>query len=157
MSMRIEGDERLKRALREFPEAAKRGARRGMKRGMIRVQRAARENVSVDRGRLRGSIAYEVRESRDGIRGVVGSAVRYAPFVEFGTVPHWPPIDALIPWAERHGFPPGRSGAFLVARAIARRGTRAVNFLRDAVKDEQRNVWRDVEREIGRELRSLGR
>lgn len=38
--------------------------------------------------------------------------------------PHWPPIDAITPWAKRHGIPP-----FLVARAIARRGTKLVPFL----------------------------
>lgn len=54
----------------------------------------------------------------------------YAADVEFGTRPHWPPISALQGWAQRHGIP-----AFLVARAISRRGTKARPFLMPAYRE----------------------
>lgn len=64
----------------------------------------------------------------------------YPVFVHEGTRPHWPPIEAIRPWAERHGIPP-----FVLARSIAEKGTRA-------------NPW--LERTlnmIGPRLRNLGR
>ena len=153
----LRGDERLKRALKQFPDRVQRGAKKGMKTGLVRVQRSARKDAPVDRGRLRQSIATEVRECGLNVRGAVGSAVDYAPYVEFGTAPHWPPLSALQPWAERHGFPPGRAGAFLVARSIAQTGTPETRFLRNAVRDNTRRVWQDIKRGIGRELDRLGR
>ena len=157
MGMQLEGDEQLRRALKEFPEATMRGARRGMRRAVIRVQRSARDNAPVDTGRLRQSIAYAVRTVGDSIRGIIGSAVKYAPFVEFGTRPHWPPLGALQPWARRHGFPAGASGAFLVARKIAQFGTPATRFLRNALEDNKREVERDLTREINKEIERLER
>jgi len=151
----LRGGDRLKRALRQAPDRVQRGVMRGMKRGMARIQRSARENTPVDTGRLRGSVTYQVRQRGDGARGVIGTAVEYAPFVEFGSRPHWPPLSAMQPWARRHGFPEGQAGAFLVARAIARHGTPATHFLRNAVKDNQRKVFQDIKREISRELDRL--
>jgi HK97 gp10 family phage protein len=149
-SFRVEGLDEFRRALRRFPKVAKRGAKRGMKRGVLRVQRSARQSAPVDTGRLRASIAYVVRVLANGVRGIVGSAVEYAPFVEFGTRPHWPPIAALETWARRHG-----TSAFVVARAIAQRGTEARNYLRDALKENASKVARDISREIRRELKRL--
>ena len=84
-SLRIEGLDEFRAALRQFPQAAQKGARRGMTSGIIRVQRSARENAPVDTGRLRASIAYRVESLAAGVRGIVGSAVHYAHFQEFGT------------------------------------------------------------------------
>ena len=83
--MRLEGGDELRRALREFPAAVEKGAKRGMKTGVIRVQRSAREKAPVDTGRLRASIAYAVESMAGGVKGIVGSAVHYAPIQEFGT------------------------------------------------------------------------
>ena len=82
----------------------------------------------VDTGRLRASITPSVSAGSNIVQGVVGSNLDYAPYVEHDTRPHWPPIDALQLWAERHN-----TSAFLVARAISRRGTKGKKFLGRAV------------------------
>jgi len=51
--------------------------------GAINVQREARRLCPVDTGRLRSSIELELLEG--GLVGQVGTAVEYAPFVEYGT------------------------------------------------------------------------
>lgn len=84
-SLRIEGLDEFRAALRKFPQAAQKGAKRGMTRGVLRVQRSARENAPVDTGRLRASIAYRVESLAAGVRGIIGSAVHYAPYQEWGT------------------------------------------------------------------------
>jgi hypothetical protein len=72
------------------------------------------------------------------IEGIWGTEVDYAPYHEYGTGPHFPPVAPLIPWViakgtfeDAKGTPISDSSpeyivkgmAFLVARAISRRGT----------------------------------
>jgi len=101
-----------------------------MKKATLLVARAAKQNAPVDTGRLRASITPEIRRTTREVQGVVGSNVKYAPFVELGTRPHWPPVSALEVWAARHG-----TSAYLVARAISKRGTRARRYLQRAVEE----------------------
>ncbi len=127
ITVTIEGAERLKRALSD-PQLLAGPVRDFLMRSALTVEVEAKRRAPVDTGRLRSSITHNVRPTE----AIVGSNVAYAPYVEFGTRPHWPPLAAMQPWARRHGFPAGRSGAFLVARAIAMRGTRAQPYLRPA-------------------------
>ena len=84
-----------------------------------------RDLKAIDLGHLRNSILVEITE--DKLNAEIGPTSPYGPYIEFGTQPHWPPLDALEGWAKRHGIP-----AFLVARAIARRGTFARPYLAPA-------------------------
>lgn len=108
-----------------------------VKDAVLIVQRTAKQRgyVPVDTGRLRASIVPEIRTQSRSVIGIVGSNVVYAPFVEFGTRPHFPPLDALETWARRHG-----TSAWLVAVAIGLRGTKAHRFLGRAVEDNQRRI-----------------
>lgn len=56
-----------------------------LERACIRVQTAATRLCPVDTGRLRASIDYSVERDGDGLVGIVGTNVEYAPFVELGT------------------------------------------------------------------------
>ena len=107
------------------------------------VEAKAKQRAPVDRGRLRASISTQV-EGHPGdiahMRAVVGTSLTYAPFVEFGTKPHWPPLSALQPWARRHGFPPGNKGAFLVARKIAQFGTPPRPYLLPALAESGNEI-----------------
>lgn len=112
-------DKALRRALGD-PDFVKGPLREFLFKAGFSVEAAAKERAPVDTGRLRFSIATEVRETR----ALVGSNVFYAPFVEFGTRPHMPPVAAMQPWARRHGI-----SAWALARAIAARGTKPHPFL----------------------------
>ena len=114
-----------------------------MRTATLIVTRDAKVNAPVDTGRLRASITPEVRLDGDTVQGVVGSNVVYAPFLEMGTRPHFPPIAALEVWASRHG-----TSAFLVARAIARRGTKAHKFLTRAFEDNRQRIIDTLERGV---------
>jgi hypothetical protein len=69
--------------------------------------------------------------------GVVGSNVKYAPPVEYGTKPHFVPPGELEAWARRHNTDP-----FVVSKAIARRGTKAHRYLQRAFEDNQPRIQR---------------
>lgn len=107
-----------------------------MRQAALYVTRDARKFAPVDTGRLRASINPEIRVMSGDLVGVVGSNVEYAPHVELGTRPHWPPLAALEPWARRHGL-----NAYLVARAIARRGTKAHYFLLKAYMQNRDTIY----------------
>lgn len=54
----------------------------------LKIEREAKENAPVDTGTLRGSIDHVVEEIADGYTAVIGTNVKYAEEVEFGTGPH---------------------------------------------------------------------
>ena len=116
-----------------------------MRDATLVVVRAARQNAPVDTGRLRASIMPEVVQRDKVVMGIVGSPVVYAPYMELGTRPHWPPLKALEVWARRHG-----TVAFVIARAIAKKGTRARKFLWNAVQDNRNKIGEILSSAIGK-------
>ncbi len=136
-----EAQKRTEEAIRDLQGAPMLNA---MRDALMVVERDAKRNAPVDTGRLRASITPEVRRDGREIIGVVGSNVVYAPFVELGTRPHFPPLYALETWAKRRGI-----SAFLVARAIAIRGTRAVRFLQRAMESNAQYIYRRLQEGIG--------
>lgn len=105
-------------------------------RSAFTVEAHAKENAPVDTGRLRASISSEIEE----FVATISPKVHYGVFVELGTRPHWPPPSALQPWAQRHGFPPGSAGAFLVARAISQHGTKPQPYMQPAAQQSQPEI-----------------
>ena len=99
-------------------------------------------------GHLAGSIVVEMTE--DKLAAEIGPSQEkgaYGPYVEFGTQPHWSPIEALEDWARKHGIP-----AFVVARKIAERGIFARPFMAPAFDaivgyfdDDLRKIYEESE------------
>lgn len=104
------------------------------------VTREARKHTPTDQGTTRASITPSVMVKGNTTVGVVGSKLKSALWVEKGTRPHWPPIAALEPWARRHG-----TIAFLVARAISKRGMKGHHMLENALEDNRRRIIRFFE------------
>lgn len=123
--VRIDGLDELRRKLNSGRVEGP--IERFLDRGAIFIQSRARAAAPVDTGRLRNSIAVDSPDNR---HREIGTNVDYAPYVEFGTRPHWPPVGAVAPWARRHGMEP-----FMVARAISRSGTKAQPFMRPAATE----------------------
>jgi len=143
-SIKIEGLDKLLKKV--DPKLLSKPLRNFFQRSTIAIQNRAREKAPVDTGRLRAGIATEVDHSSPPKWGKVGTNVKYAPFVEFGTRPHWPPPGVLQPWARRHGFPPGARGDFLVRRAIAQHGTRARPYLTPAFEESMSDIKHFLDR-----------
>lgn len=111
-------------------------------------------------GGLAGSIAVD-KPSK--LTREVGSGLQYAPYVEFGTRPHWPPYAAIRDWTWLNRRKFGASGqrdvariAKFVQRAIARRGTKAQPFLRPAFDEVQNNMVRVVTKYAQEALGRMG-
>ncbi len=117
----------------------------GMRDATMIVTRDAKVNAPVDMGGLRASITPDLRQDGNSVLGVVGSNKRQAAAMETGTKPFWPPIAALETWARRHG-----TTAFVVARAIARRGIRGRRYLQRAFEKNQEVIKRKLGDVVGR-------
>jgi HK97 gp10 family phage protein len=102
----------------------------------ITVEGAAKELSPVDQGNLRGSITYDVQHEQT----VVGTNADYAPHVEYGTRPHFPPVSAIREWSGR--VLGDKSAAWPIAKKIARRGTPAQPFLRPALDKNRKKLVR---------------
>ena len=85
ISFRIEGlDALIKRLGKLAPEIAKEVAME-VNASALAIQSKARRAVVVDNGMLRNSIQLNEINKGDKIIYTVGSRLRYAPYVEFGT------------------------------------------------------------------------
>jgi hypothetical protein len=62
-------------------------------------------------------------------------ALNYAPFVEFGTRPHFPPLEPIREWCRRHSIP--EEAAYAIALKISRTGQPARPFLFPAYEQER--------------------
>ena len=110
-----------------------------MRDSTLYVTRDAKKNAPVDTGRLRASITPEVSTAGETVQGVVGSNVMYAPYVELGTRPHWPPRAALEVWARRHHM-----SVFLVQRSIGLLGTAGRHYLQRAFDDNKDKIEKRI-------------
>ncbi len=138
----------------EFGEGADRAAKatpRELTRLLREITERARTNI-VKRSPvghsnvLRGGYAAEVRRPNTRRpQGVVTNPIIYHDAVEEGrNAGRPPPTAALIPWVgSKLGIPPGpeREGvAFLVARAIGRRGTKPQNMVKEGWEATRKDI-----------------
>jgi phage gpG-like protein len=101
----------------------------------LMVVRSARTYAPVDTGRLKNSITAAINVSGNTVNGVVGSNVVYAPYMETGTKPHFPPPGKLRTWARRHG-----TNEYVIAKAIARSGLKGRGYLKRAFEDNRDTI-----------------
>ena len=119
----------LQRGLDKAPELTNQVLMAAMTEATMLLEREVKEAIPRGAtGITAGSITGDVFSTPAGVLGVVGSSQPSAVFVELGTRPHMPPVAALVPWvrsvlglAEKEA----QGVAFLIARKIARKGTRA--------------------------------
>lgn len=101
-----------------------------------------------DRGHLSASINQEEDLSPVPLWGRIGTNVKYAPYMEYGTGRnsdgpggkpyHNPPAKALEGWARRHGIEGG--GAAVAAMIRRKGGLKPRRFLRGALEAKQAEV-----------------
>jgi len=147
-------DQRLQRT----PEQMSQDMRRTITQSLLWIEADARAMAPHDTRRMAGSIVSRVTGLYPNLVGQVGPSTRYGYFVEFGRRPgRMPPADALIGWVRRHWHPISarrrgisestlRSQAFVLARAIGRRGTRAQPFLGPAFQRNRVRIEQAFER-----------
>lgn len=109
---------------------------------------------------LVGSVFTEETVLANNVIGQVGSPLPYAEYVEVGTQPHFPPLQPIQDWVQaKLGITEeaeSRNVAFLIARAIARRGTKPDGTWKRVADATQPEVIRRLGEGIDRVLDRLG-
>lgn len=149
LSVEITGLDELIEAFKRSPQVSQKEMNKAIKKSIIKLLGTAKKKTPVDLGFLRGP---GMQTSFSNLQGVLENKAPYAIYVHEGTKPHFPPLEAIAPWAERHNIPP-----FLVARAIAQKGTKAQPFFADAVKEEKGYVDRAFRTALENITNSLAR
>lgn len=103
----------------------------------FRLHRLIIENITkdkiIDTGLYRSSWRVERQPNGDVL---VFSDVKYGPPLEFGTVPHHPPVNAIKSWARRVLGLKGKDlegASWAIAKKIAREGTSPRPHVRPAL------------------------
>lgn len=145
----------------------------------------AKELAPVAFGNLRASIGSQVITSPDEIVGEIGTdlgrindgkLIGYAQAVEFGSRPHWAPIQPLIEWVRVKGLAgtyntgtgrriggkrrkdrEDRALAYAIQRKIAQVGTQAHPFFHPAIDSIKQEVHRLFVSAVGTIVRNFGR
>jgi len=89
-------------------------------------------------GRVTAKDKHMISQPSEHYRLKIGTAVDYAPHVEYGTKAHFPPVKSLVGWAKRVLGNPRL--AFVVARAISKKGTKRQSFLRLGVLSHRKEL-----------------
>ena len=148
----------LLKTLPELPQRLRGAIVRAMRESAILLQSIAKVNAPVFRGLLRVSIAQNVTEDGNKITAEVGSGLPYASVIEEGRNP-WsgampPPSGDLKTWARR------KLGderlAYVVARAIKRRGFRAQPYLKPALQSATSRIQGIFQTRVREALQASG-
>lgn len=154
-SVKIAGQDKIAKNIaylrREFPEWLSVANLETAYEIRDQAQRNLKQLDAFDTGDLYGSI--EVSISKRGLAIAVGSKAAYAPYVEFGTSPHFPPLEPIRAWCRSRGIP--EEAAFPIARAISERGTPERPFLYPAFRVGMRNHVNRIREYVGLGLRGL--
>jgi len=157
-----EGGEEIREALESFPDKAKGEAAKLLNEIADKTDKIATRNLTAKgaigiSGALRASVAVRKYASADDLSAVIGAGgseteedgFDYSIAIEFGTRPHFPPVEAvtgktesLDRWVEvKAPATPGegqsqeeadREKAFLIARKISRVGQKERPYMRPA-------------------------
>lgn len=132
LEVKIDGLDNLKKLFKESPKIVTKNLNTAIKQSIFTLLANARVETPVDQGFLRNAgmvTSFQV------LVGLLQNKAPYAQYVHDGTRPHWVPLNAIKGWADRHGVP-----AFLVQRAIARKGTKARPFFKDSIDASQESI-----------------
>ena len=141
ISVEVDGAEELNEKITRLPRLTLEQTAEALNRTALEIQNKLSENTTqqqaIDTGHLRDSWHLEAA-TKTKLTAKVGTNLvpHYAPDIEYGTKPHFPPPQALMPWVQRKlhvGHEKAASVAYYVARKIARTGTKARPIFRPAI------------------------
>lgn len=145
--------------LNQFDSALNGEARRTMQQSVDVVEAQVAAYTPVNTGTLRAGTTTDILGAGFNIQGVVMNPVMYALPVEEGRKPgRMPPVGAIQLWVIRKGIGnrnDSQSTAFMIARAIGRRGTKGAYMFKrgyQAALPMVKKLWADFPGRVVRRL-----
>lgn len=146
---------RARDAVGRIPAEVERAVEVHLARGAEEVARDAKRNAP----KAFSNLVNSIRAERVGaLHYQVVEGMNYGRAVEEGTGPHFPNPDNLRPWVERVLGVRGkeaRDKAFLIARAISRRGTRAQPYMQPAAEANRSRLFELVALGVGEGIKEI--
>lgn len=149
-SLDIQGWQELDAAFRQAPDIVRQELLAAVTEADQLLEREVKDKTPTATGVSRASIFSREQALGDGGIGVVGTSEPHVAYVELGTRPHFPPVEALEDWVrvklgisdekKIHGV------AYLIARKIAARGTLGVGMFHRTWAQQQPAVVAMFER-----------
>lgn len=143
--------------------AIARGSFEGMERLAVRCVFLVQAHTPVAQGILVNSVEEIVQLDGKNIVATIFSgppADVYAPPVEYGTQPHFPPPSALVPWVMKRFSPKNEkealSIAFAIAKNIAKRGTKGAHMFGMGLDQLEPEAQGIMEVALARSLEAAG-
>lgn len=140
----------LKELTRKYPEASDRARVSRTTQVLLLLERVVKLKTPVGAGptHLRDTIFQKVQRGAQAIIGILGTPCAYGEPVEMGTRPHFPPIAPIRHWVEKKLGITGKeagSVAFLIARAISKRGTKGAAMFEEGFGENEADIIRILE------------
>lgn len=148
--------------IRRFPEASRKAREARITEALLFLERAVAGHTPEGAGpvHIRETYHSKVRMTGERVWGTMGTPVKYGEPLELGSKPHFPPLGPLRYWVERKLGYTGReaaSVAFLIARAISRRGTKPARMFGRALDENEARVIRILEHIPADIIRSINK
>lgn len=129
---------------REFPEASRQARYARLTEALMFLEGAVKRETPVGAGpiHLRDTIFSRVHLSEP-VEGILGTPAQHGMPVEMGTKPHFPPVAPIQHWVERkmgYSGSEARQVAFLIARAISKRGTKGAKMFTGTFEQSKSRV-----------------
>jgi hypothetical protein len=137
----------LERLTRQYPRESKAARTAKMTEAVNLLEAAIKKKAPYGAGpiHLRDTIHGKVKTMTDRVTGMVGTPAKYGEAVESGTKPHFPPVGPIQFWVERmlgYRGDDAASVAFLIARAISKRGTKGAHMFEKTFQEREAQVIR---------------
>jgi hypothetical protein len=133
-----------------FPEASRAARVSRVTEALLILESEIKKETPVGAGpiHLRDTVFQKVQTSGESVWGMVATPAKYGEPVEMGTKPHFPPIGPIQFWVEKklgYDGKEARSVAFLIARAISKRGTKGHKMFGNSMEKRHADVTRILE------------
>lgn len=140
----------LERLIAKYPQAAHDAQVSRVTEASLFMEGVIKQDTPVGAGpiHLRDTIFQKVQAYGESVLGTVATPAKYGEPVELGTRPHFPPVKPLQYWVEKRLGLSGKEAkavAFLIARAISRRGTDPRKMFTGNVEKHEAKVIRILE------------
>jgi len=143
----LEGVESL---VKRFPEVSREVRESKLSEALLLLEARVKEKTPQGAGpiHLRDTIFPKVQIAGEQITGILGTPQEHGVPVEMGTKAHFPPTEPIRFWVQKVLGLQGReakAAAFLIARAISRRGTKGAAMFEQGFSENESQVMRILE------------
>jgi hypothetical protein len=151
MEFKITADmKEMEQLIAKWPQAAHDAQVSRVTEASLLMEGAIKQLTPVGAGpiHLRDTIFHKIEAFGENVWGLISTPAVYGEPVELGTRPHFPPVAPIQHWVEKQMGLSGseaKSVAFLIARAISKRGTKAQKMFTISVEQHEADVIRILE------------